>query len=238
MNAWIKTLVFCFGWVAVATSTAQASLVDRGGGLIYDTDLNITWLADANLVASNTFGVSGIPIGTAGFMTWAKDQSWISAMNAANYLGYNNWRLSTTLQPDTTCTNQRIDDSFGYNCAGSELGHLFYNELGGVVGQSMTVTHNTNYNLFQNIQQSSSTGISPEYAPSYGSSTEFALDNRYAWSFDFNSGVQDIYYKDEVVHHSWPVHPGDVGTVPLPAAAWLFGSGLLGLLGIAKRRNR
>ncbi len=30
---------------------------------------------------------------------------------------------------------------------------------------------------------------------------------------------------------------GNTPTVPLPAAAWLFGSGLLGLLGIGRRRN-
>lgn len=31
--------------------------------------------------------------------------------------------------------------------------------------------------------------------------------------------------------------PGAVSTVPVPAAAWLFGSGLLGLVGVARRHN-
>ncbi|MFC1773566.1 hypothetical protein ACFL3A_09470 [Pseudomonadota bacterium] len=30
----------------------------------------------------------------------------------------------------------------------------------------------------------------------------------------------------------------NVGTVPIPAALWLFGSGLLGLIGLARRRDR
>ncbi len=30
---------------------------------------------------------------------------------------------------------------------------------------------------------------------------------------------------------------GDVSTVPVPAAVWLFGSGLIGLIGVAKRKN-
>jgi hypothetical protein len=30
----------------------------------------------------------------------------------------------------------------------------------------------------------------------------------------------------------------DVSAVPVPAAAWLFGSGLLGLVGVARRKSR
>ena len=30
----------------------------------------------------------------------------------------------------------------------------------------------------------------------------------------------------------------DVGQVPVPAAVWLFASGLLGMVGVARRRNR
>jgi hypothetical protein len=30
---------------------------------------------------------------------------------------------------------------------------------------------------------------------------------------------------------------GTITSVPLPAAVWLFGSGLLGLVGIARRKN-
>jgi hypothetical protein len=33
------------------------------------------------------------------------------------------------------------------------------------------------------------------------------------------------------------VRDGDVSSVPVPAAVWLFGSGLLGLIGIARRKK-
>ncbi len=46
---------------AAVSGTAQASLFDRGNGLIYDTDLNVNWLANANLAASNTFGMAQQP---------------------------------------------------------------------------------------------------------------------------------------------------------------------------------
>ena len=35
-----------------SSGAAQATLIDRGGGLIYDSVLNVTWLQNANL-ASN-----------------------------------------------------------------------------------------------------------------------------------------------------------------------------------------
>lgn len=34
--------------LSVAALSAQAALVDRGSGMIYDTTRNITWLADMN----------------------------------------------------------------------------------------------------------------------------------------------------------------------------------------------
>ena len=47
------TMKFSKSWMAAAamvvvTGAAQAALVNRGGGMIYDTTRNITWLADMN----------------------------------------------------------------------------------------------------------------------------------------------------------------------------------------------
>ena len=55
---------------------------------------------------------------------------------ASPYGGYSDWRLPTTLQPDASCGSS-FDagapygvQSYGYNCTGSELGHLFYTGIG------------------------------------------------------------------------------------------------------------
>jgi len=89
--------------------SAQSELVPRlGGQAYYDTVLDITWLADANLAASNTFGVSGIH--SWGGMTWDTAQSWLMAMNAdggTGYLGYNNWRLPTVTPVNGTSLQLR-----------------------------------------------------------------------------------------------------------------------------------
>ena len=78
-------------------TTAQATLISRlGGQAYYDTVLDITWLANANLAASNTFGVSGIS--TDGKMTWNTATGaggWIEGMNNVSYLGFSDWRLPT-----------------------------------------------------------------------------------------------------------------------------------------------
>ena len=78
----------------LACGSANAALLSRAGGqAYYDDVLNITWLADANLADTNDFGVAGI--NANGTMTWDKAQEWIGAMNTANYLGTNTWRLPT-----------------------------------------------------------------------------------------------------------------------------------------------
>jgi hypothetical protein len=78
----------------------------------------------------------------------------------------------------------------------------------------------------------------------YWSSTEYtwASDEdgllNDVWFFNGNQGPMPTYFSFWAV----AVRPGDVAaaasTVPVPAAAWLFGSGLLGLVGVARKRRR
>jgi len=47
-----------------------------------------------------------------------------------------------------------------------------------------------------------------------------------------------IHHKRHWRQPCWAVHAGNVGAVvPVPVAVWLFGSGLLGLLGLARRKQ-
>ncbi len=137
---------------------ANAALVSAlGGQAVYDTDRDISWVADANLADTMDFGVTGI--NANGAMTWVKANEWIGAMNTANYLGFNDWRLPSTLVPDSGCTNfdgtPRID-SRGFDCTGSEMGHLFYDEFGATRATSVLSTGDaTELAKFTNVQSTS-----------------------------------------------------------------------------------
>ncbi len=204
---------------------SEAALNDRGNGLIYDDDLGITWMADASLSVTNTFGAAGV-INPTGTMNWQTAHNWIDAMNAQAYLGFDNWRLPSTRYPDPSCEAV----SGGHGCTGSEMGHLFYDELGGVAGQDIAVTHNSNYALFQNIQSNM-----------YWSATGFTLapstPNDNAWTFYFPGGVQSTLAVENFAA-VWAVREGDVALVPEPDAYALALVGLGVVWLAASRRKR
>ncbi len=87
---------------------AQAVLIDRGTGMIYDTNLGITWLQDANY--AQTSGYDG-----DGKMTWEQANAWAAGLN---YSGYAGWRLQNG----------------GNLPSGGELGYMYFNNLQGTSG--------------------------------------------------------------------------------------------------------
>ena len=42
-------------FLSLAPMVTSAALIDRGGGLIYDESLDITWLQNANLAAGSVY---------------------------------------------------------------------------------------------------------------------------------------------------------------------------------------
>jgi len=210
INRWtVSALLFA---IMGFSSLAHAALIDTdpSDGMVYDDDLNITWLADANFAKTSGADADGR-------MTWADANAWAASLRVG---GVADWRLPTTLQSDASCTGGR------FNCTGSEMGHLFYNELGGTAGSSILSSSDPDLALFSNVQ-----------SDFYWSGTEFAPNPSNAWFFLFDLGNQFAFSKDSTVF-AWAVHSGNVsGTVPEPATVWLFGSGLIGLLGLVRRKR-
>src|SRR6185369_1282496 len=204
-------------WILLAAGcadSAQAVLLERlGGAAVYDTDLNVTWLTNANLPQTNSFNI--IAIAPNGSMTWSTAQNYIIAMNAANYLGFSTWRLPTTQQPDPSCTAQDVANhtSSGFSCTGGEMGHLFYSELGGSNNTAISGVHNASYNFFRNLQDGT-----------YWSDTTYSVDTPAAWVFQFQNGSQTTGAKPTSAFFVLAVLSGDVASPKvLPQIA--FGGG-------------
>lgn len=217
--------------------SVQAALLSRAGGqAYYDTVLNITWLANANLAASNTFGVTGITVN--GTMSWAKANEWIAAMNTANYLGYNDWRLPAVIDTGTPgCSSGYTGTDCGYNVdlSTSEMAHLYYSTLGNV-GYYDTLGNQTGGACYiaPNFCLTSTGPFSNLQPDRYWSGTVYALaPGSNVWLFYFRIGSQLAFLQDVASFYAWAVRPGDI--VAVPAAVWLFGSAM-GVFGIVRRR--
>jgi len=171
-------------------------------------------LSASDFVTSGTY---------AGKMDYWGARAWVNYLDATNYGGSNQWALPTTVDNNA---------SGGYPNGGpgnpaqssSQLAQLFYGGLGQVQGSSITTTHNANYSLFSNVQSSV-----------YWSGTEYSADPTKAWGFVTVDGSQDAFGKGNDLY-ALAVSPGQVSAVPVPGAAWLLGSGLLGLVGLARRK--
>lgn len=235
----------------LGAANSHAALIGRApvtpGGTdyqaYYDTALTITWLANANLAATNSFGVAGTNADPdhPGLMPLTTTFAWIQEMNSAAYLGVGNWRLPFVVDTGpagcdwtyggTDCgwNVQTVSESTVY----SELAHMYYVTLGNLAFYDTDGNPTAclqiggcpyNNGPFSNIQISHG----------YWTGTPNLTDPNQMWSFGLNHGIQgmsDIGY----VQFAWAVTDGDpLAPVPLPAAVWLFG-GALGVLAWLKR---
>jgi hypothetical protein len=211
----------------------------------YDTVLDITWLANAN--GSN----NSDPGFDYGLTTWDNALSWAAGLNVGGITG---WRLPTTNPIDGTTAD---DWAFAYNgtedqgynvsapgtlyagSTASELAHMFYNTLGNIAFCEATSTTDCIYD--SDFTHPNTGPFSDLAGTDYWSATTYSIgspDN--AWRFSMWDGRQSVSTKTSPNNKAWAVHNGDVAAavVPVPAAAWLFASGLAGLLGMARRKKK
>jgi len=205
------------GALLVTPLLAEAALVDRGGGLIYDTTLNITWLQDANYAKTSGYDSDGR-------MRWPSAKAWADSLS---FGGYDDWRLPSALNRDGSGPCGTVSP---WGCDDSELGYMFYKNMGATKYHSILSGSNTaNLALFSNLEANGIGG--------YWFGTEYEPVPTDAWVFWTENGYQQAYDKDGG-HYSWAVRDGDVvPAVPLPAAGWLLLSGLAGLGFLGRRRK-
>ena len=145
-------------------------------------------------------------------LTWTKDANLNGAMDWTTAVAWAN-NLDYAGYTDWVLPNLE------------QLTTQFSTNLGEASGSSITASHNDSYNLFTNVQS---------YV--YWSGSEYAPAPTFAWYFFTINGTQNFYLKDDQ-YHAWAVRPGDVAAVPVPGAFWLFGSAMVGLMGLKRRKN-
>ena len=211
------TGALCAGLFALGTSTANAALIGvlpaTPGGTdwqaYYDDQLNITWAANANI---------------NGAASWDDQMNWVAGLSINGVTG---WRL-----PDVDVNDDGIVVNCYYaatqaDCMDNEYSHLYNYGAGTVLGGGITPF---NPGPFSNVQNDN-----------YWSSTETA-NASLAYRYNFTTGGGGSQSFKYGAFYAWAVLSGNAGTgsvsaVPVPAAAWLFGSGLIGLVGVARRKH-
>ena len=212
-----------------ALTTIGTAGYDDGSGvvdynLIWDDDNNgnsVVWLDYSN-AATNWSAQNAWAAGLDSDLTYDIDAAYTVDWDDAA------WRLPSTVDGpwvdgcDGTTTA-------GFNIISSEMGHLYYEELGNLgfydtdghwqPGWGLNNTGDFN-NLIKN---------------EYWSGTEYA-EMSGAWSFKLLNGDQDPYCKNFQMY-GLAVRSGQVSAVPVPAAIWLLGSGMAGLAALGRRRK-
>lgn len=194
MKRLMVPVVFLVALLSVVN--AHAALVDYGNGLIYDTDLNITWY-------DYSYGGPWVED-----HTWYQINEWAASLNVGGVTG---WRLPQALPVNDTTYNYSFgydgSHDYGYNITSpnSELSYLYYVDLGNK--GYFDVNHNqqtdcglVNVGPFENLQSFA-----------YWSGSDYGQGTDYAWSFLTFWGMQEYATKNQVDYYAMAVHDGNVG---------------------------
>jgi hypothetical protein len=209
---------------------SYASLLNRGNGLIYDDELDITWLRDVKYAKTiNYVTPEGRRVAeTDGKMSWDEANEWVQNLQYANA---RNWRL-----PDVKPINGinfqdhvTFDGStdFGENITSkqSELSYMYYVNLGG------KSVHDTSGRLV-GCGKNGNCLNNPDPFVNLAGGGEFWTGVEapvgFAWTFN-TMGIQTPHEGKENLLYAWAVHPGDVASIPLPSSILFFFTSLLAL---------
>ena len=200
------TDALCAASLFLFSTTSNAVLVDNGGGLIYDTVLDITWAQPDTTIRD-----------------WNDANAWVAGLTLGGVSGWRLPALGVNAMGQPGCAVGTSDPL----CLTDELGYMFYNNMSGIVGSSVAAIGDPDLALFP--------GLNTQRfwtSEQFGTDTSKRWIVNYALGTYTNDAVSSTFFAPR----AWAVHDGNIsGVVPVPAAFWLFGSALLGLTGLKRR---
>ena len=204
---------------------------DKIADAFYDSELDITWLADASLATRNFSDAS----------TWAAN---------LRFHGTTGWRLPRVSPVNGVAYQDGASSDDGSTDLGtalagvgwgtaSEIGHLYYVTLGNsacrirpCLGSALS-----NTGPFSNLKATPLFLHSLHYWSDWNRDFDFPRPNEETWLFDMANGLQWQWLPGlEVL--AWAVHDGDVPAVPLPPGWLLLLAALPAVVGAAQRRRQ
>ncbi len=204
----------CAGMLSFVTLSVNAALIGRLPATMGGTDWQAYFDDQLNITWTADANINASK-------NWDTQRIW-----AANLMinGVGGWRLPILDRNGDGIIAMCSSDTQS-ECLDNEYGHLFFYGAGATLGNGVTAASSS---PFSNVQSTLDywSGLNPNEA--IGSNTRFV--------FGFDDGALTSFGKLGS-QYAWAVMDGDVGAVPVPAAVWLFGSGLIGLLGLARRKR-
>lgn len=224
----VMILVFCL--ITAWAFQANASLTTIGTATYDGADYNLIWDdGDHDDNSHDHDSLVWLDYTNGGkWEMWASQNTWAESLASTGSL----WTFdidpeySITWNDDTWRLPASFGSGTGYGITTSEMGHLFYTELGNSADNISPF--NPVFGIFENLD-------SRNYWSDWAGLVQG--DDTYYY-FHMGGGSQFAQWYGSAIASGIAVRSGEVSVVPIPGAALLFGSSIIGILGIRRKLKK